>query len=205
MSETSPSVRLEPMPIQNGSRPIYELLIDFIRQRAELGLKTYKTYLQAHNGRDALVDALQESVDLNQYLMQMVVEAESQRDSTIAENQRLKFADSINSFAVECHRRSRTAGWWSTPELSNIPTKLCLIHSEISEGMEGFRKGLMDDHLPQRKMIEVELADAMIRIGDLAAALNLDLGGAIDEKLEYNLHREDHKAEVRNAAGGKTF
>jgi NTP pyrophosphatase (non-canonical NTP hydrolase) len=115
------------------------------------------------------------------------------------------FATAMNQFAAEVHRRSREAGWWATPELANIPTKLCLIHSEISEAMEGHRKNRMDDHLPHRKMIEVELADAMIRIGDLAAALGLDLGGAIDEKMEYNLHREDHKIEARAAAEGKKF
>ena len=95
----------------------------------------------------------------------------------------------VNRLADECHRRSVRAGWWATERLSNIGTKLCLIHSEISEAMEGYRKDLMDDHLPHRPMIEVELADAVIRIGDLAAALRLDLGGAILEKMEYNLHR----------------
>ena len=38
-------------------------------------------------------------------------------------------------------------------------------------------------------MVEVELADAVIRIADLAGALGLDLGGAIAEKLEYNRNR----------------
>jgi hypothetical protein len=82
---------------------------------------------------------------------------------------------------------------------------LCLIHSEISEAMEGYRKNLMDDHLPHRPMIEVELADAMIRIGDLAEGLGLDLGGAVAEKLAFNARRADHKPEARRAAGGKAF
>lgn len=118
------------------------------------------------------------------------------------------FASALNQFSQECHRRSVAAGWWN-PALNdsyNIPTKLCLIHSEISEAMEGYRKGKMDDHLPFRGAIEVELADAMIRIGDLAAGLNLDLGGAIDEKMAYNLKRDDHKPEHRlNAEDGKRF
>ena len=115
------------------------------------------------------------------------------------------FVASINLFACECHQRSRADGWWNTQELSNIGTKLCLIHSEISEAMEGYRRDLMDDHLPNRKMVEVELADAMIRIGDLAAALNLDLGGAIAAKMEYNANRADHKLIVRNTLHGKRF
>lgn len=86
-----------------------------------------------------------------------------------------------------------------------VAEKLCLIHSEISEGMEGHRKGLMDDKLPHRPMLEVELADAVIRIGDLAGALGYDLGGAIAEKMAFNAVRPDHKPEARNAVGGKSY
>lgn len=86
-----------------------------------------------------------------------------------------------------------------------VAEKLCLSHSELSEAMEGYRKGLQDDHLPHRSMLEVELADAVIRIADLAGALGLDLGGAIAEKLQYNQSREDHKPENRAKEGGKAF
>ena len=58
----------------------------------------------------------------------------------------------------------------------------------------------MDDHLPHRQMVEVDLADAIIRIGDLAVYLSLDLGGT---KLEYNRRRADHKPENRAMARGR--
>ncbi len=80
-----------------------------------------------------------------------------------------------------------------------------LIVSEVAEAMEGHRKDLMDDKLPHRKMIEVELADAVIRIFDLAGAMNLDMGGAIAEKMNFNATRDDHKLENRKAAGGKAY
>lgn len=111
-----------------------------------------------------------------------------------------------------CHSLAIRAGWWRDLKTGedvrgkrNVGELLCLIHSEISEAMEGHRKGLMDDKLPHRKMLEVELADAVIRIFDMAGGYDLDLGGAIAEKLAYNAHRADHKPENRLAAGGKAF
>lgn len=93
-----------------------------------------------------------------------------------------------------------------TEELDReIPTLLCLIHSEISEAMEGDRKKLMDDKLPHRSMLEVELGDAVIRIFDLAGSRGMDLGGAIREKLEYNKNRLDHKKENRVSENGKAY
>ena len=123
-----------------------------------------------------------------------------------------------------CHKASYGAGWWNWKSATQgtvslrdecrngtrfgkalVAEKLALIHSEVSEAMEGHRKGLMDDKLPDRPMVEVELADAVIRICDLAGALGLDLGGAIASKLAYNLTRPDHKPEAREAAGGKAY
>jgi len=110
------------------------------------------------------------------------------------------------------HKAAIDSGWWNDVETGadltktfNVPEKLCLIHSEISEAMEGDRKGLRDDKLVHRDMLEVELADAVIRIGDLCGALGLDLGGAIAEKLEFNARRADHKPENRIKAGGKAY
>ena len=71
--------------------------------------------------------------------------------------------------------------------------------------MEGDRKDLMDDKLPHRKMLEVELADALIRIHDLAGFLGLDLAGAVVEKLAFNQQRADHKLDNRRAEGGKSY
>lgn len=64
---------------------------------------------------------------------------------------------------------------------------------------------MSDDKLPHRLQIEVELADAVIRIADLAGALGLDLGGAIAEKIRFNEHRPDHRLENRAAAFGKAY
>lgn len=110
------------------------------------------------------------------------------------------------SLANLCHQNSKEAGWWDGVNPKEVvPTKLCLIHSEISEAMEGDRKNLMDDKLPHRKMIEVELADAVIRIFDLAGALKLNVVEAMLEKMEFNKVRKDHKKENREAENGKKY
>lgn len=130
-------------------------------------------------------------------------------------------ADAGNILVAQCHGASAAAGWWTDITTGNdliaeirsgsllgkalVGQKLCLVHSKVSEGMEGHRKGLPDDKLPHRPMIEVELADAVIRIADLAGALGLDLGGAIAEKLAFNAQRQDHKIENRQAEGGKAY
>lgn len=117
-------------------------------------------------------------------------------------------ARQLNEMVKECHGRAVRAGWFTNIETGepldrNVPEMLCLIHSEVSEALEGYRKDLNDTHLPNRKMIEVELADTLIRIFDLCGYLKLDVGQSYAEKLCYNATRLDHKLETRKAAGGK--
>lgn len=80
-----------------------------------------------------------------------------------------------------------------------------LMHSELSEAFEAERKNLNDDHLPNRKGVEVELADLFIRVMDYAGEYGLDLDGAIAEKRAYNKTRKDHTRETRLAPNGKKW
>jgi hypothetical protein len=122
----------------------------------------------------------------------------------------MRHANGINALVTDVHARNVKAGWWhdlatSQPLARNDGELICLMHSELSEAMEGVRKNLMDDHLPDRPMVEVEMADCVIRIADYCGGRGLDLGGAIDDKLLYNATRADHKVENRLKDDGKKF
>ena len=119
---------------------------------------------------------------------------------------------------VECHVAAAEAGWWTDPKTGellcsaedspakvNIGERIALMHSELSEALEGARKGAMDDHLPEFNALTVELADAVIRIFDFAGGLSLRLPEALVAKLAYNRTRADHKIENRRKDGGKKF
>lgn len=101
----------------------------------------------------------------------------------------------VTSFEALQDAVYRTAvdhGWWEGD--INIPEKLALIHSEVSEALEEYRKGIdlesvyyEDGDKPEG--FGVELADAVIRIMDLCGHLGIDLATLVEEKHQYNLTR----------------
>lgn len=79
--------------------------------------------------------------------------------------------------------------------LESLPEKLALIHSEVSEALEEYReKGegcLRIEFDAKGKPIGLwsELADVVIRVGDLCGMLSVDLEHAVTQKMIYNKGR----------------
>ena len=85
---------------------------------------------------------------------------------------------SFNELSKSIHEAN--IKWWidlDTGErlVRNKGELICLMHSELSEAFDGSRFALQDDHLPHRRMFDVELADTVIRLHDYAGGFGYDL------------------------------
>lgn len=97
-------------------------------------------------------------------------------------------SETINHFSSYVHEMAVSKGWYNDPQRDL--ERLCLIHSEVSEACEGVRHGNPpDEHCPDFSSVEIELADAMIRICDFAKFKGWNIGGAVASKVEFNSTR----------------
>jgi hypothetical protein len=65
-------------PPTPGLQDVLPLVIKDLYDKAERGKLKYGTYLQTNNGRNALLDAYQEALDLVMYLRQKLTEMEDE-------------------------------------------------------------------------------------------------------------------------------
>lgn len=64
----------QPPPVKNDREPVWSAVVRDMEERNRLGIQRYGTPLQPFNGRDSLVDAYQEALDLVVYLKQRLIE-----------------------------------------------------------------------------------------------------------------------------------
>jgi hypothetical protein len=120
----------------------------------------------------------------------------------------------LNGLANECHETARSKGFWERSTGNNIGEKLMMVVSEIAEAHDEYRAGhaigLIEYEHPAAALaadrrtrnpedadrnpgkpvgFPIELADALIRILDLAAGLGIDIEEAIRIKMDFNTTR----------------
>lgn len=121
----------------------------------------------------------------------------------------------------KCNKTSREHGFWNpdpasggNPDNVSVPTKIALMHSELSEMLEAHRKGnppceKQVPHLPRKvdnfgkdvmipitilqggeprplTSMEEEIADLFIRLCDFCGQYDIDLGQITLAKMSYN-------------------
>lgn len=99
-----------------------------------------------------------------------------------------RFKQAMATFSLEAYENAKAHGWWETSR--NDGELIALMHSELSEALEGQRHPGPSEHIPEFTAVEEEMADVMIRIADYSAARNLRLAEAIIAKMKYNKTRE---------------
>lgn len=109
------------------------------------------------------------------------------------------FIKRFDDYSEYVYQWARGKGWWEDGDNRNKAELIALMHSELSEALEGLRHGNPpDDKIPEFSALEAEFADVIIRIMDMSAAFKLRVGSAIVAKMAYNETRA-HKH------GGKKF
>lgn len=86
----------------------------------------------------------------------------------------------IRELQKDIHELAVEKGWYDSPR--EVPELLCLIHSEVSEALEAYRKS------DSENMAE-EFADIVIRVFDAAEYLGIDMEDEIVIKHERNKER----------------
>ena len=81
---------------------------------------------------------------------------------------------------------AKKKGWGMTPDDVIFAEKIALLHQEVSEALEAYRKG----NIHKRDGLAEELADIVLRTLHLAGIYTIDVTKAIQKKLTRNAKRD---------------
>jgi NTP pyrophosphatase (non-canonical NTP hydrolase) len=95
----------------------------------------------------------------------------------------------LNKLSKQIYEANKEKGFWDKER--NVGELLMLVTSELGEAMEAHRKGNFTNPKGtfQKDTFEDEIADAIIRLLDMAGGLNIDIDFHVFAKLEYNKSR----------------
>ncbi len=98
------------------------------------------------------------------------------------------FIQAVNTIAKRTWETTESKGF-HRPDRT-LAEEIALMHSELSEALEGNRHGSPpSDHIPEFSAEEEELADVIIRIFDCVVSRGYRLGPAVIAKMEFNASR----------------
>lgn len=106
-------------------------------------------------------------------------------DLEIEASEEEAFVNHFNAIAERVYCTAKEKGWWDSERSDG--ELVALMHSELSEALEGMRHGdPPDDKVPEFTSVEAEFADTIIRIMDMARHHGYRVAEALVAKMKYN-------------------